>query len=46
MSYYTERDSHTRNKTKLLLSLSNYETKPNLKLVTGVDISNFAVDVD
>ena len=29
MSYYPEPDSHTRNKVKVVLDLSNYATKKN-----------------
>ena len=30
MSYYPERDSHTRDKVKVVLGLSNYATKKDL----------------
>ena len=31
MSYYVEEDSHSRNKIKIELDLSNYETKSEVK---------------
>ena len=31
MSYYVEEDSHSRNKIKVELDLSNYETKSEVK---------------
>ena len=31
MSYYSESDSHNRNKIKVELDLSNYQTKSDLK---------------
>ena len=40
MSYYPKRDGHIRNKNKLELGLSNYDTKKEIEHVTGVDTSN------
>ena len=42
MSYYRESDSHTRDKVNVVLDLSNYATKTELKGTTGVDTSNLA----
>ena len=42
MSYYRESDSHTRDKVNVVLDLSNYATKKELKGTTGVDTSNLA----
>ena len=33
---------HSKNKIEVVLDLSNYFTKPDLKNVTGVDTSQFA----
>ena len=32
MSYYPESDSHTRDKVKVVLDLSNYATKKRIRL--------------
>ena len=40
MSYYPESDSHIRDKVKVVLKLSNYATKKELKHATGVDTSD------
>ena len=42
MSCYPEPDSHSRNKTKFELDLSNKTKKIDVKNVTGVNTSNFA----
>ena len=42
MSYYPEPDSHIRDKVKVVLDLSNYETKKELGHDTGVDTSDLA----
>ena len=44
MSYYPEPDSHTRDKVKVVLELSNYATKKELEHVTGIDKSNVAAN--
>ena len=36
MIYYPEADSHSRNKIKVEIDLSNYATKSDLKKVAGV----------
>ena len=46
MSYYTEPDSHIRNKIKVKLDLSNYATKKELEHGTGVDKSDLAAKKD
>ena len=46
MRYYSEFDSHIRDKVKLELDLSNYATKKTLKHATGVDTSNLATKID
>ena len=46
MSYYPEPDSHIRNKVKVVLDLSNYATKKELKDARGVDTSNLAAKTD
>ena len=42
MSYYPERDSHIKDKVKVLLDLSNYATKKELDHTTGVNTSDLA----
>ena len=42
MSNYPEPDSHVRDKVKVLLDLSNYATKKELELATGIDTSDLA----
>ena len=42
MSYFPERYSHSKNKKKLKLDLSNYATKSGLKSATGFDTSKLA----
>ena len=42
MSYYPEPESHTRDKVKVLLDLTNYATKAELEHPTAVDISDLA----
>ena len=39
MSYYSELDIHIRDKVKVVLDLSNYATKKELELSTGIDTS-------
>ena len=46
MSYYPEPDTHIGDKVKVVLDLSNYATKIELELVTGVDTSNLAAKSD
>ena len=40
MSHYPEPDSHIRDKVKVVLNLSNYAIKKELKHATGVDTLN------
>ena len=42
MSYYPEPDSHMRDKIKVVLDLTNYDTKKELGHATGVDTSDLA----
>ena len=42
MSYYPEPDSHMRDKIKVVLDLTNYDTKKELDNATGVDTSDLA----
>ena len=42
MSCYPEPDSHSRNKIKAELYLSNYATKSDLKRATSIDTLEFA----
>ena len=42
MNYYAESDSHIRDKVKVVLDLSNYESKKELGHATGVDTSDVA----
>ena len=42
MSHYPQRDSHIRDKVKVVLNLSNYATKKELEHATGVDTSDLA----
>ena len=46
MSYYPEKDSHIRDKVKVELYLSNYETKKELDQATSVDASDLAAKKD
>ena len=46
MRYYTEPDSHIRDKVKAGLDLSNYATKKELDHATGVDISDLDAKKD
>ena len=46
MSYFPEPYTNSKNKIKIDLNLSFYETKPDLKNVTGVDKSEFAKKAD
>ena len=42
MSYFTKPYTHSKNKIKFELDLSNYTTKSDLKNASGVDTSGFA----
>ena len=42
LSYYTEPDSHDRNKVKVELDLPNYATTSDIEIVRCVDASKFA----
>ena len=42
MSYYTELESHIRDEVIVVLVLTNYATKNELKHATGIDTSDFA----
>ena len=42
MSYFPEQYSHSKNKIKFKLDLSNYATKSGLKSATGFDTSKLA----
>ena len=42
MSYYSERDSHSRDKVKVILDLTNYVTTTKLEHTTGIVTSNLA----
>ena len=46
MSYFPEPYTHSRNKRKVELDLSNYATKSDLKGITGINTSKFAKEVD
>ena len=46
MKYYSEPDSHIRDKVKVILDLSNYATKKELKHSTGVDTTDVAAKKD
>ena len=46
MSYYSEPDSHIRDKIKVVLDLSNYESMEELDHATGVDTSDLASKKD
>ena len=41
MSYFTESYSHNKNKIKVKIDLSKYETKSDLKGATTIHISKF-----
>ena len=43
LNYYPDPNSNIRDKTKLILDLSNYETKKELKHATGADTSDLFV---
>ena len=45
MSYYSEPDSHIRDKFIVVLDLSNYATRKELKDARGVDTSNLAAKI-
>ena len=42
MSYYSEPDSHIRDKVKVVLDLSNYATKKKLELAIDINIFDLA----
>ena len=46
MSYYPEPDSHIRDKVKVVLGLSNYATKKELKHATDIDTSDLVAIKD
>ena len=46
MSYYSEPDSHIREKVKVVLDLSNYTIKNELQHVTDFDTSELAAKKD
>ena len=46
MSYYSEPDSHIKEKVKVVLDLSNYTTKNELQHVTDFDTSDLAAKKD
>ena len=46
ISHFLESYTHSKNKIKVELDLSNYATKSDLKNGTGVDTSNFAKKSD
>ena len=46
MSYYQEADSHSRDKVKGILDLSNYATNKELAHTIGLDRSDLAVKKD
>ena len=44
--YYSETNSHIRDKVKVVLELSNYATKKELDHATGADTSDLAAEKD
>ena len=46
MSYYSEPDSHIRDKVKVVLDLPNYSTKKELDHGSGVDTSDLTAKKD
>ena len=42
MSYYPERETHIKDKVKVVLDLTDYATKKELKHPVGVDTSDLA----
>ena len=46
MSYFSEQNTHSKNKIAVELKLANYGTKSDLKNATGVDTSEFAKKTD
>ena len=46
MSYYPNLDRHIRDKVKVVLALSNYATKTELEVATGIDTSDLAAEKD
>ena len=46
MSYFPEPCSHSKNKIKVELGLSNYATKSDLKGATGIDTLKCAKETD
>ena len=46
MSFFPEPYTHSKNKIKVELDLSNYATKSDLKNATCVDTSQFVTKVD
>ena len=41
MSYFLQEHSQDKNKARSKLDFLNYALKPNLKVATGIDTSNF-----
>ena len=46
MSYFTETDSHIKDKVKIVLDLLNYAAKKELDHATGVDTFDLAATLD
>ena len=46
MSYYTDPDSHIRDKVKVVLDLSNYANKKEFDHATGFDTPDLAANKD
>ena len=46
MSYYPEPESHIRDKVKVVLDLSKYASKKELKHATSIDTSDLAAKKD
>ena len=46
MSYYPEPDSHVRDKVKVVLDLSNYDTKTELEHARGIDTEVDKLDIN
>ena len=46
MSYFSEPNSHIRDKVKVVLDFSNYAPKKELDHATGVDTSDLAAEKD
>ena len=46
MRYFSEPDSHIRDKVKVVVDLSHYPNKKELKRATGIDTSDIAAKKD